>query len=219
VYEINTTDDFHGTYREFHRLPYAEYDGLHRDPVAYQSTWCGINVVTDTGEYWWGQSLHSRDFTLDENGEYTMNVDWKRGSNAYWVLNPDNHNNGRFYSIDVHHILEGLDADIVYTEDKEKIILTGNQNIHAYHSGDAFTNDDVAMVRNCVGLPEGSDGFYTVKVLTDGIELTRLQTTYASYFVNSSTEFEIREQIATLLRTIRVHSKVAPCRAAGRAAK
>jgi hypothetical protein len=31
VYEINTTDDFHGTYREFHRLPYAEYDGYNRD--------------------------------------------------------------------------------------------------------------------------------------------------------------------------------------------
>ena len=72
------------------------------------------------------------DFTLDANGESVMNVDWKRGSNAYWVLNPDNHNNGRFYSIDVHHFFQGLDAGIVYTEDKEKIILTGNQNIDAY---------------------------------------------------------------------------------------
>jgi hypothetical protein len=64
VYEINTTDDFHGTYREFHRLPYAEYDGYHRDPAAYQSTWCGINVLTDSGEYWWGQSLHFKRFHI-----------------------------------------------------------------------------------------------------------------------------------------------------------
>jgi hypothetical protein len=104
----------------------------------------------------------------------------------------------------VHHFLEGLDAGVVYTEDKEKIILTGNQNIDAYHSGDAFVNDDVAMVRNCVGLPEGSDGFYTAKVLTDGIELTRLQKTDASYFVNSSPIFEIREQIATNILNIQI---------------
>jgi hypothetical protein len=44
-------------------------------------------------------------------------------------LNPDNHDNGRYTGIDVQHTLPGLDADIEYTEDKEKIILTGNQNI------------------------------------------------------------------------------------------
>jgi hypothetical protein len=149
VYEINTTDDFHGTYREFHRLPYAEYDGHNRDPAAYQSTWCGMNVVTDVGEYWQGQSLHSEDFALDADGESVMNVDWKRGSGAYWVLNPDNNDNGRFYGINVQHTLEGLNADIEYTEDKENIILTGNQNIDEYHTGGEFVNDDVAMVRNC----------------------------------------------------------------------
>jgi hypothetical protein len=60
VYGINTTNDFHGTYREFYRLPYAEYDGEHRAPYFITSTWCGINVVTDSGEYWYGQSLHSK---------------------------------------------------------------------------------------------------------------------------------------------------------------
>ena len=53
-----------------------------------------------------------------------MNVDWQRGSNAYWVLNPDNHDDARFQGIDVQHTLEGLNADIEYTmdgtEDKEK---------------------------------------------------------------------------------------------------
>ena len=207
VYGLNTTDDFHGTYREFHRLPYAEYDGYNRDPAAYQSTWCGINVVTDSGEYWQGQSLHSEDFVLDANGEYVMNVDWKRGSDAYWVLNPDNHDNGRWERIDVQHTLEGLDADIEYTEDKEKIILTGNQNIDEYHTGGAFLNDDVVIVRNCVGLPEGSDGFYTVKVLADGLEFTRLQQSGGNEFVNSSNLYEIREQIATNILNLHVNGK------------
>jgi hypothetical protein len=106
VYEINTTSDFHGTYREFHRLPYAEYNGENRAPNKYNSTWCGINVVTDSGEYWQGQSLHSEDYAADANGESVMNVDWKRGSNAYWVLNPDNHDNGRYTGIDVQHTLQ-----------------------------------------------------------------------------------------------------------------
>jgi hypothetical protein len=65
--------------------------------------------------------------------------------------------------------LEGLDADIEYTEDKDKIILTGNQNIDAYHTGGEFVNDDIVIVRNCVGLPEGSDGIYTANVLADGV--------------------------------------------------
>jgi hypothetical protein len=131
VYEYNTTDDFHGTYREFHRLPYAEYDGFHRDPTAYQSTWCGINVLTDSGEYWWGQSLHSRDFTLDEKGECTMNVHWQRGSNASWVLNPDNHKD-MFNDLVLRHIFEALDGELEYTEDKNKIIVKGS---YIGHSG------------------------------------------------------------------------------------
>ena len=81
--------------------------------MAYQSTWCGINVLTDSGEYWWGQSLHSRDFTLDVGGEYTMNVDWKRGSDAHWVLNPDNQSNV-FNDLTLRHIFEALDGEIEY---------------------------------------------------------------------------------------------------------
>ena len=47
------------------------------------------------------------------------------------------------------------------------------------------------IVRICVGLPEGSDGIYTAKVLADGLEFTRLQQTDANYFVNSDNRYEI----------------------------
>jgi hypothetical protein len=60
------------------------------------------------------------------------------------------------------------------------------------------------IVRICVGLPEGSDGIYTAKVLADGLEFTRLQQTDANYFVNSDNRHEIREQIATNILNLQV---------------
>jgi len=58
-----------------------------------------------------------------------------------------------------------------------------------------------------VGLPEGSDGFYTVKVLADGLEFTRLQQSGANEFVDSSNLYEIREQIATNILNLHVNGK------------
>ena len=61
-------------------------------------------------------------------------------------------------------------------------------------TGDEFINDQMVIVRNCVGLPEGSDGFYTAKVLTGGIELTRLQKIGSNNFVSSSNDIYIENK-------------------------
>ena len=172
VYEINTTNDFHGTYREFRKLPYAEYDGEHRPPNKYNTTWCGINVVTDNGEYWYGQSLHSEDYTADSNGELVMNVDWKRGSDASMVLIHQNYPNMFNEIITLIHRFESLDGDLAYTADRNTISVKGD---YSGRIGPAELNDgEIAIVKDTIQLPPGSDGFYTVKITNDGFELNRL---------------------------------------------
>ena len=172
VYEINTTDDFHGTYREFRKLPYAEYDGEHRQPNKYNTTWCGINVLTDNGENWYGQSLHSEDYTADSNGEFVMNVDWKRGSDASMVLIHQNYPNMFNEIITLIHRFESLDGDLAYTADRNTISVKGD---YSGRIGPAELIDgEIAIVRDTIQLPPGSDGFYTVKITNDGFELNRL---------------------------------------------
>ena len=172
VYEINTTNDFHGTYREFRKLPYAEYDGEHRQPNKYNTTWCGINVLTDNGEYWYGQSLHSEDYTADSNGELVMNVDWKRGSDASMVLIHQNYPNMFNEIITLIHRFESLDGDLAYTADRNTISVKGD---YSGHIGKSQLNDgEIAIVKDTIQLPPGSDGFYTVKITNDGFELNRL---------------------------------------------
>jgi hypothetical protein len=95
-----------------------------------------------------------------------MNVDWKRGSDAYWVLNPDNHSNV-FNDLTLRHIFEALDGEIECTEDKNKIIVKGN---YIGHYGPELADTDLCIVRSTVNLPPGSDGFYTAKLTNDAVE-------------------------------------------------